>query len=248
MSAVIVTKKDVDRERFPYRMKDLCELTGLERQVVHFYIQKGLVPAGAKRGRNMAYYGPEHVERIKLVRQLQQERFLPLKAIKAMLEGQDDQFTVDQRALLRDVKARMGDDLGASSAPSKKVPAAPLLEEHGIERDELLELAELGMLSLGEENGELLVVEDDVWMIEQFGALRRAGFTRELGFKAGDLSLIEETVSQLFQKEMELVASRLTHLSPDEVATLVQQAVPVVNGFIARYHTTKLRQFFAALG
>ena len=38
----------------PYRMKDLCELTGLPRQVIHFYIQQGLVPPGVKTGRNMA--------------------------------------------------------------------------------------------------------------------------------------------------------------------------------------------------
>ena len=28
------------------KMKDLCELTGLPRQAVHFYIQEGLVPEG----------------------------------------------------------------------------------------------------------------------------------------------------------------------------------------------------------
>ena len=70
----------------PYRMKDLCRLTGLPRQVIHFYIQQGLVPEGHKTGRNMAYYGDEHVRRVRLVRTLQHERFLPLKASRALLE------------------------------------------------------------------------------------------------------------------------------------------------------------------
>ncbi len=82
----------VDRAAFPYRMKDLCERTGLLRQVIHFYIQQGLVPEGHKTGRNMAYYGEEHVERILLVRRLQHERFLPLRAIKALLNEQDEAF------------------------------------------------------------------------------------------------------------------------------------------------------------
>ena len=65
---------EVDRGEFPFKMKDLCERTGLERQVIHFYIQQGLLPEGKKTGRNMAYYGEQHVERVKLIRKLQHER------------------------------------------------------------------------------------------------------------------------------------------------------------------------------
>ena len=54
-----------------YRMKDLCELTGMSRQAIHFYIQQGLVPEGQKVSRNMAWYGPEHVDRIQQIQRLQ---------------------------------------------------------------------------------------------------------------------------------------------------------------------------------
>ena len=36
--------------------------------------------------RNMAYYPPEFVERIRLIKQLQEERFMPLKVIRELLE------------------------------------------------------------------------------------------------------------------------------------------------------------------
>ena len=39
---------DLDEERWCYRMKDLCEATGLPRQAIHFYIQQGLLPPGAR--------------------------------------------------------------------------------------------------------------------------------------------------------------------------------------------------------
>ena len=107
----------IDRGRWPYRMKDLSELTGLPRQVIHFYIQQGLVPEGHKTGRNMAYYSDEHVERIRLVRQLQEERFLPLKAIRAALRGEDDHFTPAQRTLLLEVKERLA---GTVAAPEHR--------------------------------------------------------------------------------------------------------------------------------
>ena len=68
-----------------YRMRDLCERTGLNRQAIHFYIQRGLLPPGEKTGPNMAWYEQGHLERLLLIKRLQHERFLPLNAIKAML-------------------------------------------------------------------------------------------------------------------------------------------------------------------
>ena len=34
-----------------YRMGELCTLTGLPRQVIHFYIHEGLLPEGTKTGK-----------------------------------------------------------------------------------------------------------------------------------------------------------------------------------------------------
>ena len=46
----------IDRDRYRYKMKDLADATGLDRQGIHFYIQQGLLPPGHKTGRNMAWY------------------------------------------------------------------------------------------------------------------------------------------------------------------------------------------------
>src|SRR3990167_7497312 len=79
--------KAAKRSEPRYRMKDLCAQTGLQRQAVHFYIQQGLLPEGEKTGRNMAYYSQIHVERLRLIRRLQEEHFLPLKAIRAVVDA-----------------------------------------------------------------------------------------------------------------------------------------------------------------
>ena len=55
----------LDRERYRYKMKDLADATGLDRQGIHFYIQQGLVPEGYKTSRNMGWYSEAHVERMK---------------------------------------------------------------------------------------------------------------------------------------------------------------------------------------
>lgn len=50
-----------------YGIEELCQLTGLTRRTVRYYVQSGLLhpPHGEKRG---AWYGPEHLERLLLIR------------------------------------------------------------------------------------------------------------------------------------------------------------------------------------
>jgi hypothetical protein len=85
-------------------------------------------------------------------------------------------------------------------------------------------------------------------MLELWGELLAAGFTRELGFRGADFALYEEAIGELLQKEADLLTRRLGHLPPDRVATMVERAMPLLTDFIARYHASKVRDFFAAMG
>lgn len=233
--------------RYPYKMKDLCEKTGLPRQVVHFYIQQGLVPEGYKTGRNTAFYGEEHVARIKLVRQLQHERFLPLKAIRAMLEARDEVFSPVQRRVLEDVKARMSDALLPPRDPSNTVSVRAVCEAAGVSFDEVRALSEGGLFGIVEHQREALINREDAWMVELWGELRAAGFTEELGFQPRDITLFERAISKLFDDEVKLLASRMSHLPPEDLATMLEKALPLINSFLARYHLTRARNFLSTL-
>lgn len=245
----ILPPAPVDRAEWPYRMKDLCDLTGVPRQVVHFYIQQGLVPEGHKTGRNMAYYGKQHVERVKLIRQLQHERFLPLKAIRAMFEEREEVFSPAQRRLLEEVKARLGATLASRAHGVREtVRATEVLTRLGLERRDLDEMVESGVIGVTEDaTGETLLARDDVWMLESFAEMRAQGFTRDLGFSPADLAVYEEAIAKLFQRETVMLASRLAHLPPEHVAAMVERALPMVNTMLARFHTARARNFFATL-
>ncbi len=239
--------RKIDRTRFPYRMKDLCEATGLDRQTIHFYISQGLVPEGKKTGRNMAYYGDEHLDRIRLVRQLQQERFLPLKAIRGLLDGEIDGFTTQQQGLLRDLKARLAPVLGQQANDSEGVDVAPLLATHCIRLDELQTLAKMGLCSLTTRGGTTYLPQSDVWVVETWSALREAGLTEELGFTAKDLQVHEKAISELFAHETELILSRLGHLPAEQIATVIARALPAIHTLLTRYHLAKARMLLAAV-
>jgi len=117
------------------KMKELAEASGVSAGTIKHYLREGLLGGGngvVKTSRNMAYYPPEFVERIKLIKQLQEERFMPLKVIKAMLDRDPKRAQVlvelEDRILER-----------AVAGESKRVSAAELRRRLGVPR-EVLEL------------------------------------------------------------------------------------------------------------
>ncbi|GAB4566782.1 MAG: hypothetical protein Tsb0020_18800 [Haliangiales bacterium] len=231
----------------PYRMKDLCEQTGLTRQAIHFYIQQGLLPPGHKTGRNMAYYSHEHVAKLDMIRKLQRERFLPLKAIKAVLSGDTGDFVPAQRQVLRDIKARLTSSNLKPTAAPQMIAAKPLCKQHGVSIDDLERMAKLGLVRLIDDRGPLRIPEDQVWIIEHWGRIRALGFSEELGFGVEDMVIYEETISSLFEREKALILPRLGQLSPDRAAIMLEQALPAIHAFLSRYHLAQIRNFLAAV-
>src|SRR6478672_4589251 len=69
-----------------WRIDDLAHRAGLTVDTVRFYQREGLLPAGVRVGRSKQY-GPEHLDRIQQIRDLQARRF-SLAAIKALLESE----------------------------------------------------------------------------------------------------------------------------------------------------------------
>jgi DNA-binding transcriptional MerR regulator len=240
-----------DGTRWTLRMREVCEQAGLDRQVVHYYIREGLVPPGVKATRNSAFYGAVHVERLRLVRRLQTERFLPLRAIRALLAGEDGAlgaFTPEQTRWLRALKVAAADTLARGADQVEQVEAAPLLAEHAVSVEDLRELAEVGLLAtLEDASGACFIAADDAWLVATVGALRRAGFSEARGFAVRDLAIYEEAVAALFDRETRLLAGRITTLPPEEAATMLAGLLPLVNQLLARCHEARVRRLFSML-
>lgn len=248
-----VAASDLDRSVWCYRMKDLVQASGLERQAIHFYIQQGLLPPGRKTGRNMAYYREAHVERLRTIQKLQHERFLPLKAIKALLDDtlEEGEFPEEQQRFLARVKARLDTSLVHPSDERASTSLADLVTR-GISEEDVREALALGLLS-GDPAGaerpaaEVSIAERDIWLVELLSQLREVGFTRERGFTVADVGFYEEFVSRLFQQEIRMIRERLSALPPEEVAQMIARALPIIDTFLSRYHSRRVSEFFGAL-
>jgi DNA-binding transcriptional MerR regulator len=231
----------VNAGEFPYRMKDLMEQTGLSRQAIHFYIQQGLLPEGKKTGRNMAWYGPEHVTRLLQVRRLQEEMFLPLKAIRAVLDAETEGLDPAKRALLADVGTRLDSTLGRTRPGM--VDADDACARRGVPRADLDRMAELGLVVARDG----LVTEDSLWLLDLWGQLRAAGFTDKLGFTVDDLQIYEEAIAALFKREYAMIIGRIAGLPPERLAEMLQRGLPLVHSVLVHFHTAHVQNYFATL-
>jgi len=234
-----------DPDLWCYRMKDLCEASGLLRQAIHFYIQQGLLPPGRKTGRNMAWYTEEHIERLRLIKKLQHEQFLPLKAIKALFDGEDGVFSPRQHAFLAGVKDQMAESLKTSDDRSPTLTPQEIADKTGIDAADVESAFKLGLVGGARTDGALRIAAADVWIFEVFGQVRSLGFTPDLGFRVEDMALYQDAITELLNEEVRLVFSRLSDLPPEKVAIMIEAVVPILDHYIMRLHSTKIREFFA---
>jgi DNA-binding transcriptional MerR regulator len=98
------------------RLAELARRSGVPRSTIKFYIRTGLLPAGARQGRNQASYGPRHLERLELIRALREVAELPLDVISRVAQQLDETF---ERGWDMDVDP-IGEALRAIYAPPER--------------------------------------------------------------------------------------------------------------------------------
>lgn len=67
------------------KISELAEAGGVTKQTIHFYLREGLLSPPVQSSKNMAYYDARHLKEICLIKELQQQRYLPLAIIKTIL-------------------------------------------------------------------------------------------------------------------------------------------------------------------
>src|SRR4029079_1269558 len=91
----------------------------------------------------MAYYPPDFVDRIRLIKQLQEERFMPLRVIRKLLERGDAE--PERLQAMLDLEDQILER--ALAGERERVPSDEVRDRYDIPREVLDRLAELGILS-----------------------------------------------------------------------------------------------------
>lgn len=223
----------------PYRIKDLTEITGISKEAVRFYITQGLLPPAVKTAHNMGWYSDRHVELLRFIQKLQTEQFLPLKAIRALLNGdQNLDFTDAQGRAFEDMRRKIAAenrDLTVSDDPAR------LAQELGLSRWEQKELRALGIAAGG------TVSISDVEITRQWIAIRDAGLSLERGFSPANLGYLKDIVEIALRSELQLFADRIRELDSEEAAKVIDIVIPALNRIFALFHERRVESFLKEL-
>src|SRR5262249_42625261 len=122
------------------KMKDLERATGVGRETIRFYIREGLLPEPERPGRNVAWYDESFVERIAVVKELQRKRYLPLHAIKALIDGETPPSLAEAETL----RAIDGTLYPGARAAAARV--SELAKRTGLSTAEIRRLEEVGAI------------------------------------------------------------------------------------------------------
>ena len=209
------------------KMSELVEASGVPAATIKHYLREGLLPEPIKTSRNMAWYRPETVERIALIRRLQDERFMPLKAIRAVLEEDSEQamalLEVEDSILER-----------ALSGERTRTGATEVSRAYGIPAEALDRLAEIGILTPNSRGYS----PEDVRIIEAISRFRAGGYDEQTGFTVYDTLRYRRALEELVREEVDVLMERLgDELSDDQARRLIESGVEPLRDFIAALHT-----------
>src|SRR5690349_2521338 len=209
------------------RIGELAEASGVPVPTIKHYLREGLLPEPVKTSRNMAYYPPEFVDRIRLIKQLQEERYMPLKAIKSVLDEDPERA----RALL-ELEDRILDR--ALAGERTRTSAAEVRERYGVPKDVLDRLEELEVLSPNSRGYS----PSDIKIIEAISRFRAGGYDEEIGFTVYDTLRYKTALEDLVRQEVEVVMERLAgEVPPERVVEMLESGAQPLQDLIAALHT-----------
>lgn len=209
------------------RMRELAEASGVPAPTIKHYLREGLLPEPVKTSRNMAYYPPEFVDRIKLIKRLQEERYLPLKAIKTVLDEDPDRA----EAMLA-----LGDQIldRALAGERSRTSAAEVRKRYGVPKEVLDRLAELEVLTPNSRGYS----PSDVTIIEAISRFRAGGYDEQIGFTVYDTLRYKAAIEELVRQEVDVVMERLAgEVPPERVVEMLEAGAQPLKDLIAALHT-----------
>jgi DNA-binding transcriptional MerR regulator len=198
------------------KMSELAERSGVSAGTIKHYLREGLLGQGddvVRTSRNMAYYPPDYVDRIRTIKRLQEERFMPLRAIKDALER------------------------AAASRDDERVSAAEAKRRYEIPQNVLDRLKDIEVLTPTSKGYDA----DDVKIIEAISRFRAGGYDEALGFTVYDTLRYQEALAPLVQEEVRVLLDRVAgEVSVDRAVEIIASGAEPLRDLIGAMHSKLL--------
>jgi DNA-binding transcriptional MerR regulator len=216
------------------KMSELAERSGVSAGTIKHYLREGLLGKGegiVRTSRNMAYYPPSYVEKITLIKRLQEDRFMPLKVIKGMLDEDPDRalalVELEDRIIERALERR----------ESARVPATEIRRRYDLPQNVLDRLAEIEVLTPTGRGYDA----DDVAIIEAMVRFRAGGYDEALGFTVYDTLRYREALQPLVEEEVRTLLDRLAgEVDPERAADIIASGTEPLRELLGAMHSKLL--------
>jgi DNA-binding transcriptional MerR regulator len=218
---------------FPFKIGELSARSGVPVQTIRFYVTQGLLPGPLKTQRNMGWYSQLHLDRLALVQQLQSDRFLPLKTIRLLVEGNEKLVLDDDESAVTHLRER----LARASSGKAEVDAVSLRADRNSlvlsapERSTLRRLVD-GASSDPDRPPDPELARQWVRVRDGLGLKGRSGI--------GMLNLVGGLVERAVEHELEIMGSRFRRLSPLEAEKILDVIIPCLNRLFELIHMRRL--------
>jgi len=216
------------------KMSELAERSGVSAGTIKHYLREGLLGLDQevlRTSRNMAYYPEDFVQRIQLIKRLQEERFMPLRVIRDMVAQDPERaarlIELEDRILERAIEAR----------ESGRVSRANVRETYDMPDNVLDRLDELGVLTPNARGYDA----DDVAIIAAISRFRAGGYEQSIGFTVYDTLRYREALAPLVQEEVTLLLNRLAgEVEVERAVQIISSGAEPLRELIGAMHSKLL--------
>ncbi|HEY8865821.1 MAG TPA: MerR family transcriptional regulator [Solirubrobacteraceae bacterium] len=213
------------------KMSELADRSGVSAGTIKHYLREGLLPEPVKTSRNMAYYPPEFVERIRLIKRLQEGRFMPLKLIKGVLDEDPDRahamVALEDRILER----------ATATQEQGRVSRAEVRRRFEIPAEVLDRLEAIDVLTPNTRGYS----SDDVAIIAAISRFRAGGYDEALGFTVYDTLRYREALGPLVDEEVRTLLERLAgEVDVERAAEIIAAGADPLRELIGAMHSKLL--------
>jgi DNA-binding transcriptional MerR regulator len=216
------------------KMSELAERSGVSAGTIKHYLREGLLGSEAgvlRTSRNMAYYPEEFVERIRLIKRLQEERFMPLRVIREVMAGDPERaarvIELEDRILERAIEA----------GESGRVSRGAVHSTYDVPRNVLHRLEELNVLTPNARGYDA----DDLAIIEAISRFRAGGYEEAIGFTVYDTLRYREALAPLVAEEVRVLLDRLAgEVDVDRAVEIISSGAEPLRELIGAMHSKLL--------
>jgi DNA-binding transcriptional MerR regulator len=216
------------------KMSELAERSGVSAATIKHYLREGLLGDDdevLRTSRNMAYYPADYVDRVRLIKRLQEERFMPLRVIRELIERDPDRATrmieLEDRILELAIEAR----------ETGRVSRAKVRETYEVPQNVLERLEELGVLTPNARGYDA----DDVAIIEAISRFRAGGYEEAIGFTVYDTLRYREALEPLVAEEVRVLLDRLAGtVDTERAVSIISSGAEPLRELIGAMHSKLL--------